>query len=176
MPYEWRTRPGLSRSRAFTAIPTPLILILLILFFAGWRATSYESASAGAANLPAPESVAPRIAPAPPADSSQSEISGLRQEVADLDSQVQQQTLVSMAANDKVQTLQTELVDAQKKILAANTDRDDAIRKTRELREGLQQNGRDLDVVCKALRTEMAEPRRHAPAAALAACGPATPK
>jgi chromosome segregation ATPase len=106
----------------------------------------------------------------------QSEISGLRQEVADLDAQVKHQTLVSMAANDKVQTLQSELMDAQKKILAASTDRDEAIRKISELQAGLQESTKDLNAVCRALRSGIAELRGRAPAAALALCGAPTPK
>jgi septal ring factor EnvC (AmiA/AmiB activator) len=151
-------------------------LALLVFFIAGWRAMIYESASAGAPGPPATASAPRPSSSDQEIEASPSEISGLRQEVADLDSQVQQQTLISMAANDKVQSLQSELVQAQKKILIANTDRDEAVRKTSELQAGLQQNGRDLDVVCKALRAEMAEPPRRAPAAALAACGAAAPK
>jgi hypothetical protein len=107
MPYEWRTPTGLIRSRVFNAIPVPLILALIVFFFlAGWRATTYDSVVAGAETLPAPETVAPPSPPPILETQTQSEISGLRQEVADLDMQVKHQTLVSMA-NDKVQTLQS---------------------------------------------------------------------
>jgi hypothetical protein len=176
MPYEWRTRTDLIRSRVFNAIPVPLILALIVFFFlAGWRATTYDSAAAGAEALPTSETVAPPGPPPSLETQAQSEISGLRLEVADLDTQVKHQTLVSMAANDKVQTLQSELMDAQKKILAASTDRDEAIRKISELQAGLQEKTKDLSVVCRALRPGIAEPRGRAPAAALAVCG-ATPK
>ncbi|MGC1684231.1 MAG: hypothetical protein WA734_01300 [Candidatus Acidiferrales bacterium] len=149
----------------------PLILALIVLFFlAGWRATTYDSATAGAETLPSPATVAPPNPPSPVIDASQSEISGLRQEVADLDTQVKHQTLVSMAANDKVQTLQSELMDAQKKILAASTDREDAVRKISDLRTELQENVKDLNEVCRVLRGGNGEPRGHVPAGALAAC------
>jgi hypothetical protein len=171
MPYEWRTRTGLVRSRVFNAIPVPLILALMVLFsLAGWRATTYDNATAGAENLPSPATVAPPNPPSTEVEASQSEILGLRQEVADLDTQVKHQMLVSMAANDKVQTLQSELMDAQKKILAASTDREDAVRKISDLRTELQENVKDLSAVCRALRGGNGEPRGRAPAGALAAC------
>jgi hypothetical protein len=66
-------------------------------------------------------------------------------------------------------------MDAQKNILIASTDRDEAIRKISELQAGQQEKTKDLNVVCRALRPGIAEPRVRAPAAALAVCG-ATPK
>ncbi len=176
MPYEWRTRPGLARSRAFNAIPLPLTLALIIFFIAGWRATSYDSVRAGTTSPSAPSTVAPPITPSPQIDTS-SEISGLRQEVADLDTVAQQQTLISMADNDKIQSLQSELTQAQKKSLAATDERDDALREIKEMREGIQSDARRLGAVCSALRAAIdSAPQHRAPAAALALCHAAAPK
>lgn len=177
MPYEWRTRPGLGRSRAFNAIPIPLTLALIIFFIAGWRATSYDSVRAGTTGPPAPSTVAPPSTPSPQIDTSTSEISGLRQEVADLDTVAQQETLISMAETDKIQSLQSELTQAQKKSLAVTAERDDALREIKEMREGIQSDARRLGAVCSALRAAIdSAPQHRAPAAALALCHAAAPK
>ena len=179
MPYKWKSRRGLGRSRIYAALPVPLILVAVVIGAAGWRVTRGESTTFGAPRPAVPAAVA--SAPENPSpqemDNSRSEISGLRQEVADLGVQVQQQTMMSMAANDELQSLQGQIATAQKKILAANAERDAAVGQASELRQELQRNARHLDDVCEALRTTPGiPPERRGKIAVLSVCpNPAKP-
>jgi len=179
MPKEWRARSGLARSRAFAAIPLPLMLILAVIVFAGWHAMRFVSASTGpASQSEAPAEAATTQAPAEAESAiSQTEISGLRQQVADLDDEVQQQTLTSMAKSDQIQALQTELMKAQKQVIAAGAGRDDAARQASEMQQRLNANAAELQTVCKALGAAMeSSPHRRALESAFAACQNAGPK
>jgi predicted RNase H-like nuclease (RuvC/YqgF family) len=173
MPYEWRTRSGLAKSRALAAIPLPLMLILVVIGVAGWHAMRFESASAETVNQSgAPAAASTTQTPADPeTPTPQTEISGLRQQVADLDDQVQHQTLVSMAKSDQVQTLESELMKAQEQLIAAGADRDDAVRQSREMLTRLKAKATELETVCKALDAALGStPQRRASEAAVLAC------
>jgi len=148
-----------------------MIVVLLILCVLVLGLTRSDSTSAG--------TVAPEVAMAPlPPDlshpeleKSRTEVSGLRQEVADLGSQVRQQTMFSMAADDQVQGLRTQIAAAQKKILAADAERGAALGQVAELREELRRNEHHLAAVCEALSSAPSiPPERRAAMVVLSAC------
>ena len=174
MPYRWETRPGLRRSRIFAVLPAPLLIaMLLLLCFVVLGVARTDSTPAG---LPAP---APALASAAPqgdssgaeADKPHTEDPGLQQEVADLGLQMQQQTMFSVVQGDRMQDLRAQLDTAQKKILAANAERDAALSQATELREELQRRTRHFDAVCEALSTAQGIPPEHRAAmVVLSAC------
>ena len=175
MPYKWKLRRGLGRSRILAVLPIPLILAAILMGAAGWKVTRGESTTIGASRPAALTDAAAAVEnssdQARDIDNSRSEISGLRQEVSDLGVQAQQLTLISMAANDELQSLQGQLVSTQKKILAANVERDAAVSQAGELRQELQRNAQHLDAVCEALRTTPGiAPEHRGKMAALSAC------
>ncbi len=162
-------RPGLRRSRFFAALPAPLMIaVLLLLCFVVLGVARTDSTSAG---IPSPT-----IVSAPPEDSSRPEVDdphsedpGLRQEVADPG--VQQQAMFSVVQPDQMQGLRAQLDTAQKKILAANAERDAALGQATELREELQKRTRHFDAVCEALSTAQGIPPEHRAAmVVLSAC------
>jgi len=171
MPYKWKLRRGLNRSRVLSALPTPLIVASLLVSVLAWVIMSSDSTILGAPTTTT-EAAAPQEAPLMrTVEKSPGEVTGLRQEVSDLGVAVQQQTLVSMAASDEIQSLQSQLVTAQKKFLAANTERDAAVSQAAELRAELQRNAHHLEAVCEALRSAPGIPQTHRDAmAVLSAC------
>jgi len=172
MPYRWETRPGLRRSRIFAVLPAPLLIVMLLLLcFVVLGVARTDSTPAG---LPGPA----LASAAPQEDSSRTEVDkphtedpGLRQEVADLGLQMQQQTMFSVVQGDQMQDLRAQLDTAQKKILAANAERDAALSQATELREELQRRTRHFDAVCEALSTAQGIPPEHRAAmVVLSAC------
>jgi septal ring factor EnvC (AmiA/AmiB activator) len=131
MHYGWRRRSDIPRRPYWAALIMPLIAVAVILLGVTWEVTRADIED------PGPESIASlsQAAAQEPDNStegllaaSRTEAANLRQELAEVNLQLQQSNAALIAANEKVQTLQGELAAATQKLAEAKTDRDEALR------------------------------------------------
>ncbi len=188
MHYGWRRRSEIPHRRYWISLIVPLFAVALIVSGVIWE-LGYENADG--ANID-------KVPPAPPPGvehassmgagdavnmagvqlyASRHEAANLQQELNDVNLQVQQGHDAFIAANEKVQTLETELAAATQNLAEAKADHEEALRVAGKMWEDWRRLRQDLATVCEALDPGKNPSTPNPNAAALeAACRDAKPQ